>query len=55
MTLSLLLQIVGTALGLWYLWLEYHANIWLWIVGAIMPMVHGLLYLSSGIYADAAM
>lgn len=52
---SLILQIVGTALGLIYLWLEYRANIWLWVVGAIMPMVHGALYLHSGIYADAAM
>ena len=50
-----MLQIVGTLLGLLYLWLEYRANIWLWIVGAIMPMVHGILYLNSGIYADAAM
>lgn len=55
MELKLLLQIVGTLLGLLYLWLEYKANIWVWIVGAIMPMVHGMLYLSSGIYADAAM
>ena len=55
MELKLVLQIVGTLLGLLYLWLEYKANIWLWIVGAIMPMVHGVLYLSSGIYADAMM
>lgn len=55
MELKLLLQIVGTALGFLYLWLEYKANIWVWVVGAIMPMVHGLLYLNSGIYADAAM
>ena len=55
MELKLLLQIVGTLLGLVYLWLEYKANIWVWIVGAIMPLVHGVLYLTSGIYADAAM
>ena len=52
---SLILQIVGTSLGLLYLWLEYKANIWVWVIGAIMPMVHGLLYFQSGIYADAAM
>lgn len=52
---SIVLQCVGTALGLLYLWLEYKANIWLWVVGAIMPVVHGVLYLQSGIYADAAM
>lgn len=55
MELKLILQIVGTLLGLLYLWLEYKANIWVWIVGAIMPLVHGVLYLTSGIYADAAM
>lgn len=55
MDLALILQIVGTTLGLLYLWLEYKANIWLWIVGAIMPVVHGVLYFQSGIYADAAM
>lgn len=55
MTLSLALQIIGTTLGLIYLWLEYKANIWVWIVGAIMPLVHGVLYLTNGIYADAAM
>ena len=52
---SLALQIIGTSLGLLYLWLEYRANIWLWVVGAIMPLVHGVLYLTNGIYADAAM
>ncbi len=55
MTLSLALQIIGTTLGLIYLWLEYKANIWLWIIGAVMPLVHGVLYLTNGIYADAAM
>ncbi len=55
MELKLVLQIVGVRLGLLYLWLEYRANIWLWVVGAIMPMVHGLLYFESGLYADSAM
>lgn len=52
---GLILQIVGTTLGLIYLWLEYRADIRVWIVGLIMPVVHGTLYLSRGIYADAAM
>ncbi len=55
MDIKLLLQIVGVALGLLYLWLEYRANIYLWIVGMIMPMVHGALYFQSGLYADASM
>ena len=46
---------VGVALGLLYLYLEYKANIWLWVVGIIMPIVHGTLYFRSGLYADCAM
>ena len=55
MELKLILQIVGVALGLLYLWLEYRANIWLWVVGMLMPCVHCLLYFKSGLYADCAM
>ena len=52
---KLALQIVGVVLGLLYLWLEYKANIWLWVVGLVMPIVHGTLYFRSGLYADFAM
>ena len=52
---KLILQIVGVSLGLLYLWLEYRANIWLWVVGMVMPLVHGALYFTSGLYADMAM
>lgn len=55
MELKLVLQIVGVVLGLLYLWLEYKANIWLWVVGLIMPIVHGTLYFRSGLYADFSM
>jgi nicotinamide mononucleotide transporter len=55
MELKLILQIVGVILGLLYLWLEYKANIWLWIVGILMPCVHCVLYFQKGIYADCAM
>lgn len=52
---KLILQIAGVALGLLYLWLEYRADIRLWIVGLIMPLVHGALYYKSGLYADCSM
>ncbi len=52
---KLLLQLTGVALGLLYLWLEYRADIRLWIVGLVMPCVHGALYFKSGLYADSAM
>ena len=55
MDLKLLLQIVGVVLGLLYLYLEYKADIRLWIVGLIMPCVHGLLYFKAGLYADFSM
>ena len=37
MDLKLFLQIVGVVLGLLYLYLEYKADIRLWVVGLIMP------------------
>lgn len=52
---KLVLQLAGIVLGLLYLWLEYRANIWLWAVSIVMPMVHGVLYYRSGLYADMAM
>lgn len=52
---KLVLQIAGVILGLLYLWLEYKADIRLWIVGLIMPIVHGILYYKSGLYADCSM
>ncbi len=55
MDIKLLLQIIGVLLGLLYLWLEYKANIYLWVVGMVMPVVHGALYFRSGLYADATM
>lgn len=55
MDAKLLLQCIGVALGLLYLWLEYRANTWLWVVGMVMPVVHGTLYFRSGLYADCSM
>lgn len=52
---KLILQLVGITLGLLYLWLEYRADIRLWIVGLIMPCVHGVLYFKAGLYADCSM
>ena len=55
MDAKLVLQCVGVALGLLYLWLEYRADAWLWVVGMVMPVVHGTLYFRSGLYADCSM
>lgn len=52
---TLTLDIVGTVIGLIYLWLEYRASMWLWLVGVIMPIVNGWLYYERGLYADFGM
>ncbi len=49
------LDIVTTVLGLCYLWLEYRANIALWVVGIIMPALDVWLYWQHGLYGDAGM
>ena len=46
------LEIAGTVTGLIYLWLEYKANPWLWVVGVIMPAIYIFVYYDAGLYAD---
>lgn len=47
------LEIAGTVIGLFYLWFEYKASIWLWPVSVIMPAVYILVYYRAGLYADS--
>ena len=49
------LDIVTTILGLVYIYLEYKASIWLWIVGIVMPAMDVFLYWKHGLYGDAGM
>jgi len=49
------LDIFTTVLGLLYIWLEYHASIWLWPVGIVMPALDVVLYWRHGLYGDAGM
>lgn len=46
------LEILGTVVGLVYLWLEYKASIYLWIAGIIMPAIYIFVYYHAGLYAD---
>ncbi len=50
-----MLDIIGTSLGLLYLYLELKENILMWIVGAIMPAIYIVVLFQAGIYADCAM
>lgn len=46
------LEIIGTLVGLVYLWLEYRASIYLWIASIIMPAIYIFVYYEAGLYAD---
>lgn len=46
------LEIIGTLVGLVYLWLEYKASIWLWIAGLVMPAIYIFIYYDAKLYAD---
>ena len=48
------LELLGTVVGIVYLWLEYRASIYLWIAGIIMPAIYIFVYYDAGLYADFA-
>ncbi|MBR5323807.1 MAG: nicotinamide mononucleotide transporter [Muribaculaceae bacterium] len=48
------IEIVGTIVGIIYLWLEYKANIYLWLVSIIMPAIYLYIFYVAGLYADFA-
>ncbi len=47
------LEIFTTVLGLFYIYFEYHASIWLWPIGILMPAIDVYLFATSGLYAYA--
>lgn len=49
------LDLLGTLIGLVYVYQEYQANVWLWITGIIMPVVYMFVYWDAGLYADFGM
>ena len=46
------LEIIGTLLGILYLYLEYKASAWLWIPSLLMPAIYLEVYYDAGLYAD---
>ena len=48
------LEILGTIVGLLYLWLEFRASIYLWLVSIVMPAIYLFVYYDAGLYADCA-
>ncbi len=51
---SNMLELLGAAVGLLYIWLEYRASIWLWVAGIVMPAIYVFVYFDARLYADAA-
>ncbi|MBO7317234.1 MAG: nicotinamide mononucleotide transporter, partial [Bacteroidales bacterium] len=49
---NIALEIIGTIIGLIYLYYEYKAHRLLWIMGIIMPAVSLGVYYNAGLYAD---
>ncbi len=48
------LEVLGTVVGVVYLWLELKANIYMWIAGIVMPAISIFVYYDAGLYADFA-
>ena len=46
------IEIIGTIIGLIYLFLEYRASIYMWIAGIIMPAIYVYIYYNAGLYAN---
>ena len=49
------LDILGATLGLLYLWLEVKENVWMWLVGSVMPVIYIVVLYQAGLYADCGM
>ncbi len=49
---SSVLEVFGFAVGILYLWWEYHADSRLWYASMVMPCISMWIYFSKGIYAD---
>ena len=46
------LEILGTIVGLIYLYLEWRASIYIWLTSVIMPSIYMFVYYEHGLYAD---
>lgn len=46
------LEVLGVAVGVLYLYLEYRASPWLWAASIAMPALYLPVYYEAGLYAD---
>ena len=52
MELNYIIEIIGALIGLTYLYLEYHASFWLWMVGMLMSVFYIYIFFEGKFYAD---
>lgn len=48
------MDVLGTSLGLLYIYLELKENAWMWVVGSVMPVIYFFVLLDKGVYGDCA-
>ena len=53
MDTATIIEYIGVAIGLIYLFLEYKASLWLWPVGVVMSLLYITIFYQSKFYADA--
>jgi len=46
------IEVLGTLIGILYLYWEYQADMKVWIAGIIMPAISIVVYFDAGLYAD---
>lgn len=52
MNIGLIIEVLGFAVGLLYLWWEYHADNRMWFASMVMPCFSMWIYFNKGLYAD---
>jgi nicotinamide mononucleotide transporter len=50
---GIFIEIIGAAIGLVYLFLEYKCSVWLWLAGIIMSLFYIMIFYNSGFYASS--
>ncbi|MCQ2266772.1 MAG: nicotinamide riboside transporter PnuC [Bacteroidaceae bacterium] len=48
------MDVLGTTLGLLYIYLELKENAWMWVVGSVMPVIYFFVLWDKGVYGDCA-
>lgn len=46
------MDVLGTTLGLLYIYLEFRESVWMWVVGSVMPVIYFVVLWQHGVYGD---